>query len=144
MRIILLPLLLTVSCYREPEVLQEPTTTARPYISPELVVYVERFLMDCGYGYHWGELRAIEIYPTRSRGQEGVAGWCESGPGGREVLISPNLTDFGTMLTVYHELGHCLLDRGHSESGIMAATHTEENLQNISNNWEDAVDALCW
>lgn len=100
-----------------------PIPTAKLYIGPaEVEKYVQKFVDD-------GKIQNVDVSPNMSNPTleiqissldsygSSVIGLCETGGGKRRVTFDPDfwngVTDTQRELLAHHELGHCVLYRGH-------------------------------
>ena len=89
-----------------------------PGIGPEFTKFVEMFESDYGH--------SIGNFPITFSAQNGnVVGVCKVWTDGyRQIEIDPtywnnmNVPDSKRKALIYHELGHCILNRGHDSSTI--------------------------
>lgn len=123
-----------------------------PLVQPELQGFVDDFFDDCqAYGNSLntrlcvlGLQRFVEISLVESLPQPGIKGMCVTDASGKSTVSILN-EDWGQLqlkATVYHELGHCVLGKGHdpmNQDSIMfprvqSELHWEEHLsRNIPN-----------
>jgi hypothetical protein len=120
------------------------------YHEPELIKYLHEFRADATDSQV--ELQSLLLrrmtFEEMTPPQVGVCRTYELPVGNRyevkawtEVLIDPDFR-FDTRLRalMYHELGHCLLGRGHSETGIMRDTMYPPGY--YEENWDELVKEL--
>ncbi len=94
-----------------------------PGTGPEFAVFVHQFEADYGI--------SIGNFPIMFGDQSGnVIGVCQMWSDGyRQIQIDPgfwnntNVSDARRKALIYHELGHCILNRGHDDAYIPSATY---------------------
>jgi len=92
-------------------------------VGPEFAPFVTEFEADFG--------RSIGNFPVTFAAQSGnVIGVCKIWSDGyRMIEIDPeywnnlNVSDASRKALIYHELGHCILNRGHDDSYISSPTY---------------------
>ncbi len=137
-------LLVTISCGR-----------AETDIDPRLEKDFKAFVDDCNYYSNSrcitklrDGLKMLVTEPgtvgVNSKTGAVVVGMCkESLGGGREVVIDSDYANKGGTLLrtlIYHELGHCLLDREHDQDKVIM----QKSLKMLEdeNDWEPSVKEL--
>jgi hypothetical protein len=138
---------------------QRPEEMPALYRHPELMVYVNEFLDEAelrGINLRRNfDIRNINVAPdselepqtigvciTRSRiNLSGVYQW-------RQILVRESYfkkyknDPYEMRMLMFHELGHCILDRDHSDHLIMQATAKTISATYLERYWDHHVDEL--
>ena len=147
---LLLALVLT-ACAGPGRLETRPNKDYGPEIDPDLYFEVEQFLIDClGHSCSlrdWNKITSIRFGVTRTDNEPNDIGYCLTEWRGdavwKEIVISREDNKPGTyqlLSTVYHEMGHCLLNKEHDPSmpyKIMNPRSTSESY--LGEHWDELV-----
>jgi len=92
-----------------------------PNVDAELQPYLDRFMAE-GEARQFSPVLDVELLDLRFGSlEEAVRGQCQLfSDGRRAIVIQPsywaNADEWSKELLIFHELGHCLLDRRHLET----------------------------
>ncbi len=147
--LLLLVVLFITSCGEKTEIVN-PTQTPTVINNPEAVLqpYFERFEQE-GAARGWSvDLEAAEIIgEIKEIAQEHVAGQC-TWASHQPNLVTIDLTfwnaasDLQKEFVVFHELGHCFLNRGHREDAFtngQCASLMRSGLEDCRDNYTSAT-----
>lgn len=112
------------SCSKSSEIQpsEEPTERTYPLVDERLWPYFRSFEDEASERGHAFDLRELNINGAiETITEQGVAGYCEYGSHiDNQIAIDDNFwnraSDAFREFVVYHELGHCVLHRGHDET----------------------------